>query len=240
MQPVAPNNNPAPTTDFNTAYGELGNVYDPQAAQVNTALAAIPGQQQAAMSSLDQAKVNAFKTIGTTANSRGIFFSGYQPDQQNTYTTTKYDPAVTDLNNKTTAQTQSLQQKLTDISQARSNAAQSLVNDTQTAQATAARQAASDAKSNAALALAASKSSNPLNFSQDDVARELRVGLGAVAGGDGHVAPAQLAKAYLVWKQSGLADNAFWSNFQGLWNPNEGDYQQLFNYYKSNPDKIPT
>lgn len=218
-----PTNNQAPTTDLTTAYNELGNVYDPQTSQVNTALAAIPGQQQAAMSSLDQAKANAFRDIGTTANNRGLLYSGYSPYEQNDYTTNKYNPAVTDLNNKVADQTKTLQQKLTDINQSRSNAAQSLVSQTQDAQAKI------DAQ-NAKLSTGSTASSKSL--SQKDTTSALRQGLESVKGADGHVSPGNLAKAYQIWTSQGLNPNSFWTNFQGYWNPNEGDYKQLFNAAK--------
>lgn len=126
---------PAATTDYGTAFNELGNVYDPQVASVNTQLAAIPGQQQAAQSQLDQAKTNAFRDIGITANNRGILNSGYSPYEQNDYTTTKYNPAVTDLNNTTAANKQTLQDKITSINNQRAQDAESLVTSTQAAQA---------------------------------------------------------------------------------------------------------
>lgn len=214
-----PNNNPAPTTDYSTAFNELGSVYDPETTQVNTALAALPGQQQTAQASLDQAKANAFRDIGTNANSRGVFFSGYQPYEQNDYTTTKYNPAVTNLNTKISNQNQTLTEKLAQIQQTRANAAQSLVSDTQSAETVAAKATSSGS--------GGSGSTKPLT--QQATVSAIRGGLEKVKGGDGHVSPGNLAKAYDIWTAQGLNPQSFWTYFQGYWNPNEADYKQLFN-----------
>lgn len=73
-------------------------------------------------------------------------------------------------------------------------------------------------------------SNTPLSKTQ--VTAGIRQGLESVKGGDGHVAPADLAKAYDDWMQSGLSDADFWSAFQGYWNPNQGNYKQQFNAAK--------
>lgn len=210
---------PAATTDYGTAYGELDSSYDPQVAQVNAALATLPGQQAAAQSSLDQAKANAFKDYSLTSNSRGLLYSGYQPYQQNSYTTNTYDPAVKNLNDKVTTQTQSLKDKITDINNKRAVAAENLVLSTQNDQAKASVGSSGGSGSSA--------SSKPLT--QRDTTSAIRQGLESVKGSDGHVSPGNLAKAYQIWTEQGLNPNSFWTNFQGYWNPNEGDYKQLFN-----------
>lgn len=86
--------NPA---DYGDVYNSLQGQYQPQQQQVQSQIDALPGQQQAQMSALDQAKVNAFKDITNQANSRGVIFSGVPIDQQATYTGTKYLPAVANL-----------------------------------------------------------------------------------------------------------------------------------------------
>lgn len=91
MQPLSA---PAPQT-YDQAYGSLGSVYDPQ---VQAAQAQVAPQ----MSALDQAKVNAFRDITSSANSKGMLFSGFAPDQQAQYIGTKYLPAVANLQAATT------------------------------------------------------------------------------------------------------------------------------------------
>lgn len=90
MQPLTA----APVPTYASAYKSLGSVYDPQVKQVNTQIAQLAPQEQAQLSALDQAKANAFRDIGAQANSRGMLFSGFTPDQEAVYTGTKYLPAV--------------------------------------------------------------------------------------------------------------------------------------------------
>lgn len=80
--------------------------------------------------------------------------------------------------------------------------------------------------------LATSGSSKTPALSKTQVTAGIRQGLESVKGKDGHVAPADLAKAYDDWMQSGLGDAGFWSAFQGYWNGNQSNYKQQFNSAK--------
>lgn len=80
--------------------------------------------------------------------------------------------------------------------------------------------------------LATSGSAATPKLTQTQVTAGIRSGLQSVVGSDGHVAPADLAKAYDDWMQSGLSDAGFWSAFQGYWNPNQSNYKQQFNAAK--------
>src|ERR1700753_2618241 len=140
--PPAPTNNQAATTDYNQAYAEFGNVYDPQVSAVNTQIAALAPAQAKQQSQLDQAKANAFTNNALTANARGINFSGYTPAQNTSYTTNTYNPEVDKLNTYYTGQKQTLQDKITAINQQRANDANTLVQNTKQAQAEAAAAAA--------------------------------------------------------------------------------------------------
>jgi hypothetical protein len=111
VAPVVPN--------YTDAYNSLGSVYDPQ-------VAAVQATEAPAMSALDQAKVNAFSTIGQQANAKGMTFSGFTPDQEATYTGTKYLPAVANLQAGIT-------NAVNKLNTARSTQAQSLVSTAQTA-----------------------------------------------------------------------------------------------------------
>lgn len=161
---------PAATTDYTTAYNELGSTYDPETAAVNTDIAALPPQQAASQASLDQAKANAFKTNSLTSNARGILFSGYTPQANQDYTTNTYAPAVTNLNNKIQTQQQTLQQKITDINNQRAQGAESLVESTQEAnakvQAAALRTQTSAANKAATAATTASNKAASANYVQ--------------------------------------------------------------------------
>lgn len=73
-----------------------------------------------------------------------------------------------------------------------------------------------------------SGSKKPAKMSQKEVTAAIRQGLESVKGKDKHVAPQDLARAYQDWLSSGLSVSAFWKNFQGYWNPKQGNYQQQF------------
>jgi hypothetical protein len=66
----------------------------------------------------------------------------------------------------------------------------------------------------------------PLNPQQTVAA--IKSGLESVKGGDGHVNPKDLARAYQYYTGSGLNPNDFWKYFQGYWNPKQGNYKDIF------------
>lgn len=70
------------------------------------------------------------------------------------------------------------------------------------------------------------------DFSASDIARGLRIDLERVRGADGYVSPEDLAKARATWSKAGLPEKDFWENYQGLWNPNQGTYDQEFQYFR--------
>lgn len=78
---------------------------------------------------------------------------------------------------------------------------------------------------------AAGKEFDLSKVSQDQITRQLRLGLTSVKGKDGHVSPESLAKAYLTWQAAGLTPDSFWKNFQGLWNPKQKNYGDQFHYF---------
>lgn len=218
MPPVQPNNNQAATTDYGTAYGEFGNVYDPEVQQVQTQLDAIPGQTATAMSSLDQAKANAFKTNATNANARGVLFGGVIPQANQDYTTNTYTPNVQKVNDTAAANTKTLQQKITDINQERANAANSLVVNTQNAQAQAAEAAQ---KASASAAKSAASAAQPTT---NQIASGIRSALAKTTGGDGYVSPEDYAQAYIDWLNNGQSASSFNSAFSSFKNPTNGYY----------------
>lgn len=233
---MQPNNNQAATTDYNTAYAEFGNVYDPQVqaaqaqqAQVlqakNTALAQLDQDKTTSLSQLDQAKVNAFKDNATTANARGLTFSGYTPYTNNAYVTNTYNPNVDKVNtnysrnvdNTNTTYTQnnqSLLDKITAINQQRANDANSLVLNTQQANEAAAEKATRASTS-------ATKAAQPTTA---QISAAISSNLAKVTGRDGYVAPEDYAQAYVDWINSGGSTGSFNSNFGRYKNPNNGYY----------------
>lgn len=122
-----------PTPTFDQANASLGVTYDPQVQALQAQNPQIDQQLTTTLSSLDQAKVNAFKDITNSANSKGMLFSGFTPDQQATYTGTKYLPAV--ANARTSAQNakNTLLDKINTINSNRQNQARGIVSAAETA-----------------------------------------------------------------------------------------------------------
>lgn len=99
-------------TKLATEYANLGAIYDPQRAIYNQQIAALPAQYEAQKSALEQAKINAFKDISDVSQKRGVYFSGFRPEQMATYTGTKYLPALAGLATQQQTATTALQQAL--------------------------------------------------------------------------------------------------------------------------------
>lgn len=195
-----------PTPNYQQAYDQTASVYQPQTDLVNSQIADLPNQEQATLSSLDQAKANAFRDINQSSNARGVMFSGVPIDQQAQYVGTKYLPAYAAAKEATTNAKTTLLGKINDINLQRSQNAQSTVN---TAQAAAARASTAAAK--------------PLTQQQTSAA--IRQGLGTVRGKDGYVSPQDYAQAYADWVGSGYNGAQFDNYFGDLMNPNNGYYQ---------------
>lgn len=93
----------------------LNPAYAPSEALYNQQIAAIPGQQQAAQAGLDQTKTNSFHDINTSANSKGLAFSGIPSSEQATYLGGTYLPAVAKLKSDSQNQQMTLQQALASL-----------------------------------------------------------------------------------------------------------------------------
>lgn len=93
----------------------LNPAYAPQEGLYNQQIAAIPGQQQAAQAGLDQTKTNSFHDINTSANSKGLAFSGIPSSEQATYLGGTYLPAVAKLKSDSANQQLTLQQALASL-----------------------------------------------------------------------------------------------------------------------------
>lgn len=112
--------------DTTQYYNQLNPIYDPQRAIINQQMAGLPEQYQQGLSALEQAKINAYRDIGTTAQGRGMQFSGFSPEQQARYLGATYMPAVANLKAKQTEQQTALQKALADISSAQQTQALNL------------------------------------------------------------------------------------------------------------------
>lgn len=217
---------------YNDIYNQLGAVYNPKAQALLDEQAAAETNTTTQLSSLDQAKVNAFKDIDLSANRKGLLFSGFSPNEQASYIGTKYLPAVANLK-------AALENTRTKIKSAYANldterhaeTGKTLYAQQKDAADMAYKQAQLDlgyARIGAANSRSASSAANkPLT--QTQVVAAIRGGLESVKGRDGHVAPQDLKMAYKDWTGAGYDPNAFWKYYQGYWNPNQGNYKQIFN-----------
>jgi hypothetical protein len=233
---------PPPIPTYDQAYAGLAGIYDPETALVNKQMGEADTTASADLSSLDQAKINAFKGIENNANAKGVLFSGVTPENELTYTGTKYLPAVAGVKTAQTNTKNTLTAQLNKIMADRANqatgqvsAAQKAFNDWQAMQNTNnyrneqlklgyARLGVSQQRANAA-------ADKPLTQSQTVGA--IHDFLQGQKGGDNHVAPSVLASAYKTFLSAGGSDAAFWTNFQGYWNPKQGNYKAMFNAAKS-------
>lgn len=120
--------------DYQSVYDSLGTQYQPQVDLVNSQIAQLAPQQEAEQASLDQAKVNAFKDITNSANSKGVLFSGVPIDQQSTYVGTKYLPAVANLKTSFNNTKNTLLGQINTLSANRQKQAQDSVSSYQAAQ----------------------------------------------------------------------------------------------------------
>lgn len=162
--------------DYNTVYDQLGSTYQPQTDLVNQQIAQLQPQQDAAQASLDQAKVNAFKDITNSANSKGVLFSGVPVDQQATYVGTKYLPAVADLKSTFQNNKNTLLGQLNDINSKRSQQASDTV-------AASQKQASDDYYKQQQLALSYARLGNSANSQTSKLASQYKVvGKGLIDG----------------------------------------------------------
>lgn len=229
MPPVAPTNNPAPTTDYQTAYNEEGATYQPELNDVATEQQQDNTAAQQSQASLDQAKANAFTNNSLTANARGLMYSGYTPATNTSYTNNTYNPAVQNLQTKVANQNTSLQEKIQEINQNRANSAQTLVSDTQSANAEAAEKATELSDKNARAASSASSKAATAAGSSTNVSNAIRANLAKVEGGDGYVSPEDYAQAYIDWVNNGQSAASFSGQFKQFVNPNNKYYQFAIN-----------
>lgn len=204
---------------YDEANAQLGSVYDPQTSLIQTQISQLQPQQDAEQASLDQAKVNAFRDIGDSANAKGVLFSGFTPDQQARYIGTKYLPAVADL--KTTFQNNknTLQDKIDQLNVQRSQQAQGIVSDA----SSAAEKAAYDQQKLAISASKASAGSTALP-SAAQVKSGIQQGLQSVIGKDGYVSPQDYAAALQDWLAAGLDRAGFNKQYKNFRNPDNGYY----------------
>ncbi len=202
---------PVPT--YQTAYDQTASVYQPTIDTINSQINDLPNQENATLSSLDQAKVNAFRDINNSSNARGVMFSGVPIDQQAQYVGTKYLPAVAAAKTATTNAKNTLLGKINDINFQRSQQAQKTV---EGAQAEADKVAAANAK-----AATAGPSTSQKQATLQSDATAIDKYLTPLRGRDGYLSPHDYNAALSAWVQDGYTKTQYEAIFGKYKNPNQ-------------------
>jgi len=211
---------PPATPTYDQANASLGTTYDPQVQALQAQNPQIDQQLTTTLSSLDQAKVNAFRDITNSANSKGMLFSGFSPDQQATYTGTKYLPAV--ANARTSAQNakNTLLDRINTINTNRQNQARGIVSTAQTAaqnyslkqqQIAASRVSSSGGGSSSGRSSSGSSGGSAptaAQLKQQDMATTSN-NLQSKIGKDNHVSQATWNQAFSEWTGAGYSAKDF-------------------------------
>lgn len=82
---------------YKKAYRSLQDEYAPFAQNIKKQMGTIAPWIQQQTSALDQAKINAFRDITSSANARGMVFGGVPVEEQMRFTGEKYLPALANL-----------------------------------------------------------------------------------------------------------------------------------------------
>lgn len=106
-------------------YNQLESVYAPQRQTIEAQKPLIEQQTAASKAALEQAKINAFRDIGQQANRQGMFFSGFQPQEQATFIGTKYLPALANVETQAQQRKISLEDQLNKLKAAQMGEARS-------------------------------------------------------------------------------------------------------------------
>ena len=222
---------------------ELSRIYNPQVQLLEQQIQALPGQFEGQRSSLEQARVNAFRDIGTQAQRQGMFFSGFRPAEQARYLGERYLPGLQDI---TARQEEARLGLLGQITGLRGQQAESRINfleQLRQEQATrqeqlrreriaaqeAERERQFTAEQNRLQRAASTSGTTTGTPSQSEVLRaaagQLSNALRGVAGPDGYVSPEDYAAARREWMSAGFASNIFDNYFAGFKNPQNPNYQ---------------
>jgi len=98
----------APMIDTAAKTKALDGIYNPQSQFIESQIEQLPQYYGAQKASIEQAKTNAFRDIGDTAQKRGMFFSGFQPAENARYLGEKYLPGLMEVDNQMNRERQGL------------------------------------------------------------------------------------------------------------------------------------
>lgn len=233
--------------DTTQYYNQLNPYFDPQRAVIAQQRAALEPQMQSQISALEQAKINAYRDIGTTARARGMQFSGFSPEQEARYTGATYLPALANVRSQYAAGMTALDKALADIGLAQGTQALNIYQTEKTrAQEQEQWQREMDWKSAQAeldrqlerQRIAASRSSSSSSQQLLQTYSQIAGALNQAAGTDGYVHPTDYKAARSDAARQGISGEDFDKYYGGYINPSHGgDYggygSQLEKQYKS-------
>jgi hypothetical protein len=89
---------PAPTVqNLQDIIGQITAAQAPEQSQIDSNISSNETSGAGQVAGLDAAKTNAFNTIEQNANNKGMYFSGFSPNAEATYTGSTYLPALAKL-----------------------------------------------------------------------------------------------------------------------------------------------
>lgn len=233
----------APTVrNLNKLVTEIGKSIQPQQKLLDEQIVSNATAGKAQEAGLEAKKVQEFENIEQGAQNKGMYFSGFSPDEQAKYTSGTYLPALAQLQ-QTIAQTRSeLLGKKADLNSnvfdkafstregdvaavrdwSKMNAQQQF--DARQAQLTRDFQATESSRDRAAAAAnAANSKASPADVLDAD-RRAIASELSKVTGGDGYVSPGSYATMRNQWASAGYDTKTFDSYFASYRNPKNNGY----------------
>lgn len=230
--------------DTSQYYQQLAPIFDPQTQYIQQQKTALAPQYEANLSALEQAKLNAFRDIGTTARSRGMQFSGFSPEQEARYTGATYLPAVANLKAQYAAGLSALDKAIIDLGTQRQTQALSLGREDLAYQRTAAENEKQRQfqREQSALDRSAGKysggGSTTRTLSRAEVFGSINTELYNARGDDGYVSPTSYKNAKQDAMDRGISGSDFDDYFAQYVNPSHSwDYSSKYEDQKPAPEE---
>ena len=220
--------------DLQALIGEIGQSIQPQNQLIDESMTANENAGLAQQQGLQAKQTQAFKGIEQSAQNKGMFFSGFSPDQQAQYTSTTYLPALAELQRTIAGTRASLLGKKADLQTDVFNKAyqtregdisqKNAYDQEQERRAYEAEQARIEAERRAqeaekdrqftARQNAANRGASAAANKGPSQQEQFASALAAAAGGDGKVAPGDYNALKNQWVSAGYGDyKSFHDNF---------------------------
>ena len=100
---------------FEEIMAELNPLYDPSRQAINNQITNVQQQQLPGVNAINNQKNLEFENIAQTAQNRGVFFGGFQPNEQAKYVGSTFLPAMAQLQSGINTQTNNLTGQLAEL-----------------------------------------------------------------------------------------------------------------------------